>query len=188
MSFLLIGLTAACSSSFDHITIPDDRSKKEQTDMTEKKRKEQSKKNDQTDRKTMADDLRQYLLVDLQNASFLEYEAITAYESVTGMNYTDDVTTLETLKNEVIPTYTDLLDELYNVKVSNPILNELHSLYISGAEKQLDAFYLFVEGIEKQNPAIISEGNKILAEGKELIDRFVKEMEKLTLEYGISYY
>ncbi|NCU16446.1 hypothetical protein [Pallidibacillus pasinlerensis] len=194
---LLLGLTA-CSTGFKDITVIDE---KDEQFYTKEDRQNNTDRNNDGDKKgdkddnddivendTMEDDLITYLLVDLGYAMILEDEAITAYEEVTGINYTDDETTLEALKNEVIPIYTEFIDELYSIEVSNPRLNDLHALYISGAEKQLEAFHLFVDGIENQNPAKIVEGNELLDEGRELIDQYVESIESISLEYEIPIY
>lgn len=194
---LLLGLTA-CSTGFKDITVIDE---KDEQFYTKEDRQNNTDRNNDGDKKgdkddnddivendTMEDDLITYLLVDLGYAMILEDEAITAYEEVTGVNYTDDDTTLEVLKNEVIPIYTEFIDELYSIEVSNPRLNDLHALYISGAEKQLEAFHLFVDGIENQTPAKIVEGNELLAEGRELIDQYAESIETISLEYEIPIY
>lgn len=162
---------------------------KKEEDVEKDKDEDVEKNNDdKVEKDTMEDDFITYLLVDLGYAMILEDEAITAYEEVTGINYIDDETTLEALKNEVIPIYTEFIDELYSIEVSNPRLNDLHALYISGAEKQLEAFHLFVDGIENQNPAKIVEGNELLDEGRELIDQYVESIESISLEYEIPIY
>lgn len=133
----------------------------------------------------LEDALYQYLLIDTLIAYTLENEAILAYESVTGANYTDDPTTLKVLEEDVIPVYTQFVEELNKIEVNNADLKEVHETYIEGAEKQLEAFHIFAEGIETQNITLVNEGNIILAEGVELINEYVEQIQSMRAEFGL---
>lgn len=163
--------------------------KREQTPSNEERRNHEEKNNEKIfEEMTLEEALLQYINVDLIYAYELEDKAITSYESVTGTNYTDDPTTLHVLKHDVIPDYTRFVKELKMIDVNNRELNELHYMYIEGAELQLEAFHIFAEGIETGNIALINEGNAVLSEGYQLIDQYVKELENLAQQYSIQFY
>ena len=132
------------------------------------------------------DDILNYINEDLKSAQKLEEKAISAYEGVSGANYTDDQTMYDALVNEVIPTYTELLNELESVSIETDELKEIHANYLSGAQKQFTAFEKIIEAIEKQDSVIIDEANKLLEEGRLQIEDYNDKLDALAEDNNVE--
>jgi hypothetical protein len=132
------------------------------------------------------DDILNYVNKELKNAQELEDKAVSAYEGVAGVNYTDDPTMHDALVNEVIPTYTDLIDELESVNIESDELKEIHEIYLSGANLQLSAFEKIKEAIEKQSSSMIEEANQLLEEGRLKIEDYNKKLDELAKENNVE--
>lgn len=132
------------------------------------------------------DDILNYVNEELKTAQTLEDKAVSAYEGVAGVNYTDDQTMYDALVNEVIPNYTDLLSELESVKIETDELKEIHEIYLSGAKLQYSAFEKIIEAIEKQDAGIIDEANQLLEEGRLQIEDYNDKLDKLAKEHNVE--
>ncbi|MCU9612006.1 hypothetical protein OEV98_00350 [Caldibacillus lycopersici] len=136
---------------------------------------------------TVHDDLLNYVNKEMQKAYDLENVSITAYENVSGVNYTDDFTMHQALTKEVVPNYRDFIDELEHADIATEELQVIHDGYVKGAKKQLEAFELFVTALEDQDINLVEEGNELLAEGRELINTYVVEIEELASEHNVEW-
>lgn len=132
------------------------------------------------------DDILNYVNEELKTAQSLEDKAVSAYEGVAGVNYTDDQTMYDALVNEVIPTYTDLLSELETVRIETDELKEIHEMYLSGAKLQFSAFEKIIEAIEKQDSSIIDEANQLLEEGRLQIEDYNDKLDELAKEHNVE--
>ena len=101
------------------------------------------------------DDLLNYINKEMADTSKLEEKAVSAYEAVSGINFTDDETMHEALVNEVLPNYSKLIDHLTAVNIETDEVQAVHDHFIKGAEAQLKAFETIVEGLEKQDSELI---------------------------------
>ncbi|WP_318508989.1 hypothetical protein [Bacillus sp. T3] len=132
------------------------------------------------------DELLQYLNSDLTTAHKLEKKAVSAYEGVTGANFTNDQVLYETLKNEVIPNYEKFLDELNSVKIENTELKEIHDIYLEGAKLQYEAFTIIIKALETQDPVLITKANEKLKKGRKLIEDYVNKLEQLAKDHKVT--
>lgn len=132
------------------------------------------------------DDILNYVNKELKTAQELEDKAVSAYEGVAGVNYTDDPTMHDALVNEVIPTYTELIDELESVNIESDELKEIHEIYLTGANLQLSAFEKIKEAIEKQSSSMIDEANQLLEEGRLKIEDYNKKLDELAKENNVE--
>ena len=57
---------------------------------------------------------------------------------------------MHVLKHDVIPDYTRFVKELKMIDVNNRELNELHYMYIEGAELQLEAFHILRKELKQE--------------------------------------
>lgn len=132
------------------------------------------------------DELLLYLNSDLSTAHELEKKAVSAYEGVTGANFSNDQELYNTLINEVIPNYEKFLDELNSVKIKNEALKEIHDIYIEGAQIQYEAFTIIIKALETQDQALITEANEKLEKGRTLIQDYVTKLEQLAQEHNVT--
>ncbi|MDQ1004469.1 vacuolar-type H+-ATPase subunit I/STV1 [Neobacillus niacini] len=132
------------------------------------------------------DDILNYLNEEMKTAQTLEEKAVSAYEAVAGVNYTDDQTMYDALVNEVIPNYTDLISELETVSIESEELKEVHKIYLSGAKLQYTAFEKIIEALEKQDASLVEEANQLLNEGRLQIEDYNDKLDELAKEHNVE--
>jgi hypothetical protein len=131
-------------------------------------------------------DILNYVNEELKTAHDLEEKAVSAYKSVAGANYTDDQTMHDALVNEVIPNYTEFINELENVTIETDELKEIHEIYLKGANLQFNGFEKIVEAIEKQDSGLIEEANQLLEEGRLQIEDYNTKLDELAEENNVE--
>ena len=131
------------------------------------------------------DDLLVYLNEELAAISHLEKEALTAYESVTGVNYTSDQELYDTLKFEVIPTYQEFSTKLEAITVETEELREIHEGYINAVNLQYNAFVKVTIALEELDLGKIEEANSMLDEARTLLRDFKYNIEQLAKEHDV---
>jgi hypothetical protein len=131
------------------------------------------------------DDLLVYLNEELAAISHLEKEALTAYESATGANYTSDQELYDTLNFEVIPTYQEFATKLEAIKVETEEVREIHEGYIEAVNLQYNAFVKIVTALEELDPEKIEEANSMLDEARSLLRDFKYNIEQLAKEHDV---
>ncbi|MED4534645.1 hypothetical protein [Metabacillus fastidiosus] len=107
-----------------------------------------------------------YVNEDLPEIAKLEEEVIGKYDSVTGENYKDDEILYDALTNEIIPDYSQLIDKLEAIQLSDKELRDIHEDYIEAANQQYSAFTKMLAAIENQDYALIEEVNGILSQSR----------------------
>ncbi len=132
------------------------------------------------------DDLLNYVNKEIKGAAKLESKAVSAYESVTGTNYTDDQTTYDALNHEIIPAYNKFRNELDDIKIETDELKKVHEIYKEGAEMQSDAFKKIKQAIENQDANQIQEANTMLADARKLINDYKKKLNQLAKEHDVK--
>jgi hypothetical protein len=132
------------------------------------------------------DDILNYLNEEMKTAQTLEDKAISSYEGVAGVNYTDDQTMYDALVNEVIPNYSDLISELETVSIESDELKEVHEIYLSGAKLQFSAFEKIMEALEKQDASLVEEANQLLEEGRLQIEDYNDKLDELSKEHNVE--
>ncbi|MCB5239007.1 hypothetical protein AB1L07_26460 [Niallia alba] len=133
------------------------------------------------------EDLVQYINEDMKTAFELEVKAVSAYDSVSGINYSDDWTMYDTIQTTVIPNYNEFIKELNRVKVETEELREIHEIYIEGADIQYNAFVKILTALETQDIALVEEANSMLEEARKLIRQYINELEKLAKEHEVEW-
>lgn len=133
------------------------------------------------------DDLVNYFSVEMENAYELEEIAISAYDSVSGNNYTNDEVMYYALVDEVVPNYSEFIDELDNVIIETEELKVIHQIFIEGAEKQLEGFEMIIDALVAQDTNLVQAANVKLTEGKKLIEKYTKKINKLAEEHNVEF-
>jgi hypothetical protein len=132
------------------------------------------------------DDLLNYVNKEMKKAGKLEIAAVSAYEGVSGANYTDDQTMYDALTNDVIPNYNEFIKELDSVTVETDELQKIHEIYIEGADIQFKAFTIIKQALEEQDPALIQEANDMLADARKHIRDYQNKLDKLAKEHDVK--
>ena len=132
------------------------------------------------------DDLLNYVNKEIKPAGKLEAAAVSAYEGVSGANYTDDQTMYDALTKKVIPNYTEFIKELDSVKIETDELRKIHEIYMEGAEIQLKAFVTIKQALEEQDPALVQKANGMLADAREHIQNYKSKLNKLAKDHNVK--
>jgi hypothetical protein len=127
-----------------------------------------------------------YVNEDLSDIVALEEEAILAYHSVTGANYTSDQALYDALLFDVIPTYQEFADKLEAIRLETEEVREIHEGYIEGVNLQYNAFIKIVTALEEQDRGMIEEANLMLDESRKLLRDFNYDIQKLADEHQVE--
>ncbi|MCA1032716.1 hypothetical protein LCL95_17025 [Bacillus timonensis] len=133
------------------------------------------------------EDILNYVNKEMKKAYDLETVALDAYDSVTGANYTNDAIMYNVLLDEVIPYYTEFLDEIERVNIETKELKEVHDDYVTGATYQYNAFVKLVGALEQQDRAMVEEANALLAKARQYINTYNKNLDKLAKEHDVEW-
>lgn len=136
-----------------------------------------------SDSKVIQDDFSKYYSC-LINLKKDEQFIINDYNSVTGEKYNNDHATLLILENVVIPNYNDFLQEVKKTETYCDEIKKTHDIYITYAEKTLEAFTCFKEGIEENDSSKIKNGKDNLDCAKGYLKDFDKKLSKLSSKYN----
>ncbi|MED3574667.1 hypothetical protein [Cytobacillus praedii] len=132
------------------------------------------------------DDLLSYINDDITPLADLELEAMNAFDNVTGANYTDDETTYNTLIDEVVPIYSEFIDELETIMPDTDEVSKLHEQYIDAANLQHSAFVNILDALEIGDTELITEANQKLAEARQEIRTYEQNIKKLAEENNVE--
>jgi hypothetical protein len=107
-----------------------------------------------------------------------ESELLGRYGSVTGENYTDDLTMFNTLV-ELLPDVQKFIAEIETITPSDSNLAAIHQKFIDGWNLQAKGMTLATAALQEQDFGKMAEANEALAEGRSLLASFAKELESL---------
>lgn len=114
-----------------------------------------------------------------------EDRIIGLYDSVTGLNYTNDEVLYYTLLDEVIPSYRQFVTEIESIMPKNPRIRDLHELYIEAANTQYNSFTLMISAIEHQDMDTMTQANQGLDQARTLLRDWLYEVEAISVETGV---
>jgi hypothetical protein len=132
------------------------------------------------------DDLLTYLNEELDPIAGLEAEATEAYGSVTGANYTDDLTLYDKLTTVIIPTYEEFYTKLKRIDPETEEVQEVHDLFVEGVDDQYNAMLVLKTALEQQDPNGVTQANSLLDSGSSKINEYHTELEDLADEHDVE--
>ncbi|KEZ47359.1 hypothetical protein [Metabacillus indicus] len=115
-----------------------------------------------------------------------EVAAITAYDSVSGDNYTSDDVMYSVMVDEVSPVYNSFIADLEEVEIESKELKELHEHYIEAANIQHAGFILIIAGLEQQDRGKIIEANEKLAAARKMLREYTADLEALAEKHDVT--
>ncbi|MGG3887638.1 hypothetical protein [Metabacillus fastidiosus] len=127
-----------------------------------------------------------YVNEDLPEIAKLEEEVIGKYDNVTGENYKDDEILYDALTNEIIPDYSQLIDKLEAIQLSDKELRDIHEDYIEAANQQYSAFTKMLAAIENQDYALIEEVNGILSQSRKDMRDYQYDLKEYAEENDVE--
>jgi len=134
----------------------------------------------------IAPDLVGYVNFGILDISSLEAEALKKYASVTGDNYTSDSAVYETLKNDVIPVYNKFLEMLKKIRAQTDEVEQLHAIYVQGAETMYKGFVAKKQALEKKDESKLIYANGQIEKGRAETERWRGKLLELCKGYGVK--
>ena len=132
------------------------------------------------------DEILSYVNDELPAIAKAEEDIIAKYSNVTGANYTDDATLYDALTNEIIPLYSDFIDKLEAIRISDKELQSIHESYIEAAKQQHKALKIMVTALENQDLTLIEEANGLLEKSQKEINVFEVNLQKYAEENNVE--
>ena len=105
-----------------------------------------------------------------------EASIISTYESVTGVNYTNDTELRRVLSSQAIPMARTFIAKIEAITPPSN-LRPIHEKYISAWNLQYDAFVLVVTAIDQSNGALVVQANEKLTEARRLVREVIASLE-----------
>ena len=135
-----------------------------------------------------AEGLVDYINTDIQEAVDIEVEMLESYRSVTGENYTDDLTSYDEIVNNTIVLARELNDELTELsgEIEDEAILEVHKDYMAYASEYLSALGLMISALENQDYAQMSEANEKISNANMYSLEFQSGIKALAEEYGVE--
>ena len=130
-------------------------------------------------------DLVNYINQDVMGVVAVEKAALARYADVSGENYVSDQELYDTLKREVVPTFTEFVNVLHQIEPATDAVKQLHARFINGATYRLRGFQTIMGGIRLQDAQVIRAANSLLDEGALEIEKWRLELQQLYDTYGI---
>lgn len=133
------------------------------------------------------DTLIAYINEDVLELEVMKEEMLDSYNSVMGVNYTDDLTAYNEINDRTIPLCQELREEASKIKPTDSEISKIHSIYIKQTGKYLNAFALVIATVENQDRTQIVEANELILEADELGQDFKQALYKLADERGVVF-
>jgi hypothetical protein len=135
------------------------------------------------------EDLLNYINNELPKIVESENAVITAWDSVSGSNYSDDYTMYETLTELIIPTYREFLTgmETITLRLKTKEVRALNEKYIEAVSTQNNAFLLLQNILETQDGSKIIDFNERLDKGRKLVREWQIEIQELCKKSGVKF-
>jgi uncharacterized lipoprotein NlpE involved in copper resistance len=134
------------------------------------------------------DDLLNYINTEIPKIVTYEAEAIAAYESVSGNNYSDDSTMYEVLTETIIPTYRDLVDgvEAITLRLKTKEVRVLNEKYVEAVNTQMNGFIILMTALETQDGGLMVDFNERQDKGRRLAREWQIELQDLCNQHGVE--
>lgn len=134
-------------------------------------------------------ELMDYVNSDVTRLAEIETEIINSYNSVSGVNYTDDATFYDEIKNVALPAANRLSSEANSVynKLSSEEIKKAHSIYLDVCNVYYEALEGMLEGVEKQDVTTIRKASEKLEQISELATDYQNAIKQLTEKYGLEW-
>jgi hypothetical protein len=107
-----------------------------------------------------------------------EKKILTTYASVTGTNYTDDLTMYNTLI-DLMPRVNRFITSIESIQPKNEKIFKTHKIYIDAWNLQYQGFTVVISALENQDYAQMSRANRLLSQGRSKMTEFTREIKKL---------
>ena len=107
-----------------------------------------------------------------------EQDLINRYDSVTGANYTDDVTLYEELLT-LVPDVQAFITDLEAIPTGTPEIAQLHEILIEAWNEQARGMTLSISALEQQDFDKVAEANDALSKGRSLLRNYLIQADEI---------
>ena len=108
-----------------------------------------------------------------------EADVIKRWNSVSGSNFVNDGYMYQALDTYIINNYDDFVTKLEKITPQTKEVQALHSMYVQGAEKQLEAFKMMKDGLEKKDKDVMNNAYKIMTDGRNIEKQWADKYEEM---------
>ncbi|MGD1007276.1 MAG: hypothetical protein ABR980_08620 [Ignavibacteriaceae bacterium] len=108
-----------------------------------------------------------------------EADVIKRWNSVSGSNFVNDGFMYQALDTYIIDNYDQFVTKLEKIQPQTKEVQDLHAMYVKGAEQQLEAFKLMKDGVEKKNKDIMNNAYKIMTDGRNIEKQWATKYEEM---------
>ena len=134
-------------------------------------------------------ELLDYINSDMIRLGQIETEMINSYNSVAGVNYTDDLASYDEIKNVTLPAARKLTSEantVYN-RLSSKEIKEVHLIYLDICNEYCEAFDGILEGLEKQDVTTVRKAVEKIEQINALATDYQNAIKQLAEKYGLEW-
>lgn len=96
--------------------------------------------------KAIAKDLTDYIYKDLRGINPEELKALTAFDGVTGKNFTTEAATFAAVRDSIIPAYGQFVQRAEAIQPKTPEVRAVHQIFVQSARVKALAFRHLLEG------------------------------------------
>jgi hypothetical protein len=108
-----------------------------------------------------------------------ETDVLKRWNSVSGTSFVNDGYMYQALDNYIIDNYDKFVTQLEKIQPQTKEVQQLHAMYVQGAQKQLEAFKLMKDGLEKKNKDIMNNAYKIMTDGRNIEKQWATKYEEM---------
>lgn len=133
------------------------------------------------------DALLDYINKDMVEIADLEEKMLESYNSVSGTNYTDDLTMYNEINETTIPLCHQLSEAVAAVAPADKEIAAVHNTYSNFVSKYLNAMAMINAAIETQDYAQVATANDLIAEANNLSFQYQQELRTLAEERNVTF-
>jgi len=93
---------------------------------------------------------------------------------------------LEILRNDVIPSFEQLVRDIKDVSLKTKEVKDVHKEFVKAMELQLDVYKKYEEALEKNNKQLFFEAEQKVEEVHKLLDKHETQLIKVCKGLGIE--
>jgi hypothetical protein len=109
-----------------------------------------------------------------------EQDVINRWNSVSGTHFVNDGFMYQALDTYIIENYEQFVTKLEKIQPQTKEVQDLHAMYVKGAEKQLEAFKMMREGVLKKDKDIMNNAYKIMTDGRNIEKQWAEKYEEMS--------
>jgi hypothetical protein len=135
-------------------------------------------------RDPVQEDLIEYLNKRLKVVNLWK-EAEKYYDSVGGENYTDDQTMYITVKSQVLPRFSEVVEKAEEIQPATKEVSDLHEIYVESANLEHNAIIILLSALERSNVELTAKSNENFAKARRKMREWIRLKEELCETHNV---